>query len=261
MDKFLKMAKDKLEEHTSGDNNNNNNNGNNNNNNQNYGSNPGYGNEGYGSGQGGSNQNYDNNQNQGGSNQGYYGASGGAQYNAPHSQSRPDSPNDFDRDGAVRKAAENGSGDTSLFSQALSFLQDNKGDREKPIDEDEATRAHQKAYGEGKPSELNANSLGSAAALQILKQFTGGGSSSGSSGSGEKSKTDLISLAMAEATKLFDKSGGAASGNKQDAVNGAAMTVMKLLVQSKFSGGGSTGGSNSGGLGQLTSLASQFMKK
>lgn len=33
--KFLKMAKDKLEEHTSGDNNNNNNNGNNNNNNQN----------------------------------------------------------------------------------------------------------------------------------------------------------------------------------------------------------------------------------
>ena len=53
-------------------------------------------------------------------------------------------------------------------------------------------------------------------------------------------------MAMAEATKLFDNSGGAASGNKQDAVNGAAMTVMKLLVQSKFSA--ATGGSNSGGL-------------
>ena len=60
---------------------------------------------------------------------------------------------------------------------------------------------------------------------------------------------------MAEATKMFDKSGGAASGNKQDAVNGAAMTVMKLLVQSKF-GGGTTGGGNSGGLGGLLSLVS-----
>lgn len=77
-----------------------------------------------------------------------------------------------------------------------------------------------------------------------MKQFTGGG--------GGGSKTQLISLAMAEATKLFDKAGGAASGNKQDAVNGAAMTVMKLLVQSKFSG--AIGGGNSGGLGGLLSL-------
>lgn len=63
-------------------------------------------------------------------------------------------------------------------------------------------------------------------------------------------------MAMAEASKLFDKSGGAASGNKQDAVNGAAMTVMKLLVQSKFSGG-AVGGSNSGGLGSLMSMVSK----
>ena len=77
-----------------------------------------------------------------------------------------------------------------------------------------------------------------------MKQFTGGG--------GGGSKTQLISLAMAEATKLFDQAGGAASGNKQDAVNGAAMTVMKLLVQSKFSG--AIGGGNSGGLGGLLSL-------
>ena len=61
-------------------------------------------------------------------------------------------------------------------------------------------------------------------------------------------------MAMAEATKLFDKSGGTSSGNKQDAVNSAAMTAMKLMVQSKFSGGGTTGGSSSGGLGSLLSL-------
>ena len=62
-------------------------------------------------------------------------------------------------------------------------------------------------------------------------------------------------MAMAEAAKMFDKSGGTSSGNKQDAVNGAAMTVMKLLVQSKFSGG-MTGGSDSGGLGSLMGLVS-----
>ena len=62
---------------------------------------------------------------------------------------------------------------------------------------------------------------------------------------------------MAEASNLFEKSGGASSGNKQDAVNGAAMTVMKLLVQSKFSG--AIGGGNSGGLGSLMGLVSFWL--
>jgi len=61
-------------------------------------------------------------------------------------------------------------------------------------------------------------------------------------------------MAMAEATKLFDKSGGKVSGDKQDAVNGAAMMAMKLMFQSKFGAGG--GGKNSGGLGGLLSLVS-----
>ena len=66
-------------------------------------------------------------------------------------------------------------------------------------------------------------------------------------------------MAMAEASKLFDKSGGAKQGDKQDAVNGAAMTVMKLLVQSKFGGGAqTTGGKDSGGLGGLMSLVRRF---
>ncbi len=81
----------------------------------------------------------------------------------------------------------------------------------------------------------------------MLKNYTSGKSGGGSSHS------QMISMAMAEASKLFDKSGGASSGGKQDAVNGAAMTVMKLLVQSKFSGG-AIGGGNSGGLGSLMSM-------
>jgi hypothetical protein len=62
-------------------------------------------------------------------------------------------------------------------------------------------------------------------------------------------------MAMAEASKLFDKSGGASGGGKQEVVNGAAMTVVKLLVKSKFSGG-TTGGADSGGLGSLMSMVS-----
>ena len=81
--------------------------------------------------------------------------------------------------------------------------------------------------------------------------FTSGGGGS-SSGSGSGSTSSLISMAMAEASKLFDKSGGASDGDKQSAVNSAAMTVMKLLVQSKLSG--ATGGGNSGGLGGLMGL-------
>jgi len=146
-------------------------------------------------------------------------------------------------------------------------MSENTKAHEEPLNDEEVTRAHDKIYKENDASGMSSKLLGSAAALEIVKQFTGGGSSSrGSSsggshhGSGGSSTTQLISMAMAEATKLFDKSGGKASGSKQDAVNGAAMTVMKLLVQSKFSGAGTTGGGHSGGLSGLLGLASKLSK-
>jgi hypothetical protein len=139
------------------------------------------------------------------------------------------------------------------------------------IDEEAVQDAHHQAYERGAGGNLPASSLGSAAALQVclpkfsselvtsetlslsqvFKKFTSGGGGGGSGGG--SSQTQLISMAMAEASKLFDQSGGGSGGGKQDAVNGAAMTVMKLLVQSKFSGG-MTGGGNSGGLGSLMGL-------
>ncbi|KAH9858019.1 hypothetical protein C2E23DRAFT_919830 [Lenzites betulinus] len=179
---------------------------------------------------------------------------GGAEYNSPHhTTSQHDRPQ-FDDDEVVNTATREGSGDHSMFSSALGFIKQNKasGEHEQPIDEEHVVNAHRQAYEQGSGGSLSANSMGGAAALQVLKQFT----SSGSSGGGSQSQ--LISLAMAEASKLFDQSGGAASGNKQDAVNGAAMTVMKLLVQSKFSGGASGGGS-SGGLSGIMGLAAKFM--
>jgi hypothetical protein len=72
-----------------------------------------------------------------------------------------------------------------------------------------------------------------------VKNFTSTGSDSHAGGDAQ---SQLIGQAMAEALKLFDSSG--AKGNKQDAVNSAAMTMMKLMVQSKVSGGGTTGGNS-----------------
>jgi len=191
---------------------------------------------------------------------------GGQEYNSPHhsgqsGQQRYSGP-EIDHDAAISAAQSHGpgSGHSELFASALGFLNDNKQAHQEPVDESEVTQAHDVAYQQGNAGNLDARSLGSAAALQALKRFTsGGGSLSSTSGGGSgNTQTQLISMAMAEAAKLFDKSGGVTSGNKQDAVNGAAMTVMKLLFQSKFSGG-TTGGSDSGGLGSLLGLASKFL--
>ncbi|PPQ71469.1 hypothetical protein CVT26_011248 [Gymnopilus dilepis] len=176
---------------------------------------------------------------------------GGHEYNSGDNtdpSNYSDRPN-IDHEEATRLAQQQGSGGSDLFGNAMQFISQHKQQHTQPVDEDAVTNAHQQAYGNGDPSGLSAHAMGGAAALQALKQFTSGG--------GGSSQTELISFAMAEASKLFDQAGGAASGNKQDAVNGAAMTVMKLLVQSKFSG--TIGGGDSGGLSSLMGLAKQFM--
>jgi hypothetical protein len=98
--------------------------------------------------------------------------------------------------------------------------------------------------------------LGSAAALEILKKYMSSSETSGGSTGGGDFQSKMIGMAMSEAATLFDKTGH--SGDKQDAVNGAAATMFKMLVQSKFSGGSEatsvTGGGNSGGLSQLLEM-------
>lgn len=93
--------------------------------------------------------------------------------------------------------------------------------------------------------------MGNAAAMQALKMFTGGGSSSGSS-----SQSEFIGLAMSEASKLFDQqssSGRVSSGSsKESAVQQAGEMALKMYLKSS---GGSSGGGSSG----LLSLASKFM--
>jgi len=182
-----------------------------------------------------------------------YSKTGGHEYNSPHhSGGGGENESYFNEQEVIEKASSHSSGDSSMFSSALAHINSNSDKHREPIDEEEATEAHRKIYKEGSSDGLSAKSMGSAAALQVLGQFTGGGGG----GSKAKSKTDLISLAMAEASKLFDSSGGSAQGNKQDAVNSAGLTIMKLFVQSKLGGGG---GAGVGGMGGLMSLASKFM--
>ena len=59
--------------------------------------------------------------------------------------------------------------------------------------------------------------------LQIFKQFTSGG----------KGSQQPEGMAMAEASKLFDKSGVTIPGESKTLLT-AHMTVMKLIDQSKF---------------------------
>lgn len=96
--------------------------------------------------------------------------------------------------------------------------------------------------------------MGNAAALQALKMFTGGSSSS-SSGS---SQSEFIGLAMSEASKLFEQQssqGRVSSGSsKESAVQQAGELALKMYMKSQ---GGS--GSSSGGSSGLLSLASKFL--
>ncbi|KAF8516118.1 hypothetical protein BU17DRAFT_67544 [Hysterangium stoloniferum] len=164
---------------------------------------------------------------------------------------------DLDHDDVVKRASshagESASEDSSLFASALHHLNNNKSEHVHPVDEEHLKRAHTEAYEGGNAKGLDAGGMGAAAAMQALKMFTQKG------GKGGGGTSELVSMAMGEATKLFDHSGGASSGGKQEVINSAAMTMMKLVVQSKLSGGGFMGGHNSGGLGSLMGMASKLL--
>ncbi|KAF8756232.1 Beta-flanking protein [Rhizoctonia solani] len=144
----------------------------------------------------------------------------------------------IDQQAAVQNATQHsgGTGDTSLFSTALGFLNQNQAQHTEPINEQHVQNAHAEAYEKGKASSLDAGSL------ELPLQCN---------------RSQLIGMAMSEASKLFE-SQESKTGQKQDAVNSAAMTVMKLLVQSKTGPGATNAGGND--FGSLLNLASKFLK-
>lgn len=116
-------------------------------------------------------------------------------------------------------------GDNDLFSSALSFLKNRKDDDD-DVDEDQLQRSHQQLYQQGGGGNHDSGSLGGGAALQALKLFSGGGSNGQSGG-----QSQMIGLAMSEASKLFDQQssqGNVASGtDKQSVINMAAKMAFK----------------------------------
>lgn len=125
-----------------------------------------------------------------------------------------------------------------MFSSGMAFLKSQSGAQaaQGGLDEQNVVQAHQQAYAQGNTGNMDSQSIGTAAALEALKKFTGTGASSQNQAMTSGGQSKLIALAMSEASKLFDQSGGAASGNKQDAVNSAGAMIMKFMLKSQMSG-------------------------
>ncbi|CAI7672328.1 unnamed protein product [Penicillium bialowiezense] len=229
------------------------------------------GNDSYGRQESHGNQSYGRQESQGNYGNDNYNSNSGSNHNQggygqQESHGRRNSGNygDDDFSSAANHAQEHhGSEDKSLFSSALSFINERKSQYSGSggeVDEQHAVKAHQEMYGSGSSSgNHDSNTVGAGAAMQALKMFTGGGSG-GSSSDGGMDKNKLIGLAMAQAGKLWDEkqgSGANVSGDKQSAVNSAAEMALKMYMKSQGGGVGGTGGA--GGASGLLSLASKFL--
>ncbi|BEJ16111.1 hypothetical protein CspHIS471_0507160 [Cutaneotrichosporon sp. HIS471] len=140
------------------------------------------------------------------------------------------------------------------------------------ISESAATSAHAAAYPDGhanydKAGQLSTESMGAAAAIEAFKAFAGGGTRLAQEGPGHQSLiSKLLGMAMSEAVKLFQKSGGTSdNGSEADVMTSAGQTIMKLLIQNQVQGalGGDhgSGGGYGANVGQIMNLASKFMAK
>jgi len=139
-----------------------------------------------------------------------------------------------------------------MFSNVLGMLNQNKQNigQSGGINEQEAVQAHQSFFGGGGSSgPASSGSMGSAAAMQALKMFSGGGSGQSQGGN---SQNAFVGMAMGQAAKLFDSQssqGNVASGaSKESAIQQAGEMALKMYMQSQ--GGGASG---------LMGMASKFL--
>lgn len=180
------------------------------------GRNQGYNNEGRNEGYGGDSYGRDEGRNQGyneGRNDSYgrddrrHGEMNDTRYEGNHQYSGGD---DFSS-AAQHAQSHNSNEDSSLFSSALSFLNERKSQFQDPsridVDEQQAVQAHNAMYNGGGNEEgrsHDSSTVGAGAAMQALKMFTSGGASDGG-----MDKNKLIGLAMAQAGSLWEQKQGA----------------------------------------------------
>jgi hypothetical protein len=175
-------------------------------------------------------------------------------------------PDNDEFSGAANQANQNAgsSGDSNIFSSVLSFLGKNKNDiSNEDIDEDDAVNSHKQFFSSNnndRPSNASTGSMGNAAAMQALKMFMGNNNSGGGNGGNQSggSQAQLIGLAMAEASKLFDNQasqGKVQQGStKQSVVEQAGKMALKMYLKGQ---GGSSGSAGSGP-GGLLGMAAKF---
>ncbi|KAI9680120.1 MAG: hypothetical protein M1817_005137 [Caeruleum heppii] len=196
---------------------------------------------------------------------GTYGAGGSAGYGRPGSRNE-DSGYGEAISHAQRYAGS--SADPSLFQSAISTLSQNQSSyADQDIDENESVQVHKNFYGGGGVSgPQTSGNLGTAAAMQALKMFTGGGAGPGGQGGmgGGNNKNQLIGLAMGQASQLYDQQssqGNMDEGtNKQDAILKAGEMALKMYMKSESGGSGSgSGGGGGGGAGGLLGMAGKLL--
>ncbi|KAI4861969.1 hypothetical protein F4820DRAFT_431918 [Hypoxylon rubiginosum] len=167
-------------------------------------------------------------------------------------------PRDDDDDlrGASEHASRHAgsSGDSDLFSSLLGALTQKKQSlAEEDVDEEDAVKQHKRFFEKDDDDEADDRSMGSAAAMQALKMFSGGQSGNTQETS---SQSAFVGLAMAEASKLFDQKASqgkvSSDSSKNTAVMKAGEMALKMYMKSQ---GGSSGSSSSSLLG----LASKFL--
>lgn len=129
---------------------------------------------------------------------------------------------------------------------------DDDAPQKQSVNENEAqnaAQAHDQVYNQGNTGNVSSRDMGSAAAMQAFKMFSGGGGNS----SGGGSSNQLVGLAMGEAMKLFKAQGGSNGGaNQSEMLQSAAMMAMKLFMTQQ--GNSQGGGSSGGGLGQVMGI-------
>ena len=102
-----------------------------------------------------------------------------------------------------------GSGDRDLFSSAIGMISGKHEElANEDVDEQDLVSKHQSFFGSGDTGgSATSGGMGAAAAMQALKMFNSGDSSSGTSSSSGSTQNEFVGMAMGQAAKLFGKFG------------------------------------------------------
>ncbi|KAI8974341.1 hypothetical protein BDB01DRAFT_838789 [Pilobolus umbonatus] len=127
----------------------------------------------------------------------------------------------------------------SVFSSILS-----KVNPPEEVDEQQtyrAAEAYDKVYNHSDANQVNSRDLGSAAAMQAFKMFSGGNNNNGGS-------SQLIGLAMGEATKLFKSQKSSGNVNQGEMLQAAVSMAMQLFMTQN------SNNNNGGGMGAIMGM-------